>query len=383
MDGQTTHIARELEAATAAKKCHACGCFHDTVEALGRSDLARSLDEVLGKARSVFTDRESDCLGCKICWPAKGFNLAAEVVSLPSGAGCRADPPTARTGWPQLPGDYRVSRYSAPVAVCTLHSRGLEDAVSDEVHAGVSILGPLQTENLGIERVVANVVGNPHIRFLLLCGEDSGQAVGHYPGQSLLSLSENGVDEKGRIQGARGQRPVIENIDLEIVDHFRDQVEVLDHRGLCNVAEIVERIDDAASRDPGPATGGPTVSLGVRILRAEPPPRSVLDPAGFVVITPDRRRGRLLAEHYRYPGVLTTVVEGDAAADVMATLLQEGLVTRLDHAAYLGRELTRAEAALRDEAPYVQDRAPASDDENDPDFGGEADCGPSCPGECR
>ena len=33
----------------------------------------------------------------------------------------------------------------------------------------------------------------------------------------------------------------------------------------------------------------------------------------------------------------------------------EGCVTRLEHAAYLGRELQKAEAALRDGTPYVQD----------------------------
>jgi tetrahydromethanopterin S-methyltransferase subunit A len=42
----------------------------------------------------------------------------------------------------------------------------------------------------------------------------------------------------------------------------------------------------------------------------------------------------------------------------MATLLRARLVSRLDHSAYLSRELTRAEHALRTGGDYVQDRAP-------------------------
>ncbi len=56
--------------------------------------------------------------------------------------------------------------------------------------------------------------------------------------------------------------------------------------------------------------------------------------------------------------MLRTVVEGKQAGDLAATVLREKLVTRLDHAAYLGRELTRAEIALKEGTPYNQDRAP-------------------------
>jgi hypothetical protein len=39
-------------------------------------------------------------------------------------------------------------------------------------------------------------------------------------------------------------------------------------------------------------------------------------------------------------------------------VIEKKLVTRLDHAAYLGRELARAEWALKAGDPYVQDAAP-------------------------
>ena len=45
-------------------------------------------------------------------------------------------------------------------------------------------------------------------------------------------------------------------------------------------------------------------------------------------------------------------VEGPAA-----TAVERGFVTQLDHAAYLGRELAKAETALRSAADYEQDAA--------------------------
>ena len=79
----------------------------------------------------------------------------------------------------------------------------------------------------------------------------------------------------------------------------------------------------------------------------------MLDPAGYVVVIPERRRGILVVEHYKNEGVLDTVIEGEDPSSMMATLLGEGLITRLDHAAYLGREITRADRALREGLPYT------------------------------
>jgi tetrahydromethanopterin S-methyltransferase subunit A len=84
----------------------------------------------------------------------------------------------------------------------------------------------------------------------------------------------------------------------------------------------------------------------------------VSDPAGYFVIFIDRVRGLLSTEHYQNNGVLTTIVEGRSAAEVYMTAIERGLLTRLDHAAYLGRELARAEHSLSSGAPYVQDAAP-------------------------
>jgi tetrahydromethanopterin S-methyltransferase subunit A len=216
----------------------------------------------------------------------------------------------------------------------------------------------MQTENLGIERLVENVVSNPNLRFLVLCGEDTPGAVGHFPGQSLLALARTGTDQRGRIQGAKGKRPWLKNLDRAVLRHFREHVEVIDAIGVHDVSRIGRHVEECAERDPGPTMGAPDVGRCVSVLRAQGPDRLVPDPAGYLVVTPDRRRGLIAVEHYGNDGVLRTVVEGKQAEDLAATLLREKLVTRLDHAAYIGRELTRAEIALKERKPYIQDRAP-------------------------
>ena len=54
-------------------------------------------------------------------------------------------------------------------------------------------------------------------------------------------------------------------------------------------------------------------------------------------------------------GADRVTVVGDNAIDVLNTIIGQGLVTRLDHAGYLGRELQKAEIALRLKRSYSQD----------------------------
>jgi tetrahydromethanopterin S-methyltransferase subunit A len=358
VEERIAQITRALATATAADKCHSCGCFHDAVEVLVTSELVAPLAKPLAAARRTVRDREADCKGCASCWPADVLNVMAELGHLPAGVGCSMVVADHRDAWPRRPGDYRVLRHPAPVAVCTLHTRPLVDAVAALAPPGLSIVGSLQTENLGIEHLIDNVVANPHIRFLLLCGADTKTRVGHLPGQALLALARDGVDRSGRIRGARGVRPVLKNLERPLVDHFRGQVQVVDRRGLTAAEKVVDLIHELAGHDPGVVTVVPPACGDVRVIRAEPPVELILDPAGYVVIYLDRIRHLLAAEHYRSDGLLDTVIEGDSAVAVMATLLRERRVSRLDHTAYLSRELTRAEDALRTGGDYVQDQAP-------------------------
>ena len=59
--------------------------------------------------------------------------------------------------------------------------------------------------------------------------------------------------------------------------------------------------------------------------------------------------GRDPARHDR------ATVAGSSAREVLNTLIDLGLVSRLDHAGYLGRELQKAELALLLDRSYSQD----------------------------
>lgn len=60
--------------------------------------------------------------------------------------------------WSVITGDYIVGNPESPVAVATLASH-IEAELS-----GAAIARPCKTENLGIEKVVANIISNPNIR---------------------------------------------------------------------------------------------------------------------------------------------------------------------------------------------------------------------------
>lgn len=342
--------------ATAAKKCWHCGCLHSSLraieEAFPESGRPESLTAIVQLARSRLSDVKYDCLGCEVCWPALAINaLGVE------GDACPGEAADAREGWPPLPGSYDVLRYHAPVAICTLTDESLSKTVVAATWAEIALVGTMQTENLGIERLMQNTLANPNIRFVVLCGVDSRQVIGHRPGQSLIALVRSGVDERMRIIGAQGKRPVLHNLSREAIEHFRHTVEVVDMIGETSVPRILHAAKTCAARTPGaaePFAGTRSVPTVAGYL----PERTIVDPAGYFVIFPDCGRGLLMLEHYRNDGVLDIVIEGRAAAELYIPAIEKGLVSRLDHAAYLGKELARAERALLRSGAYVQDAAP-------------------------
>ena len=361
--------AAQLREAADANKCWQCGCLHGSLKAITSgvppSERGSALSEALDAASARLTNIKYDCLGCEVCYPA----LAMNALEIGADA-CAQAPVKPRDGWPPLPGSYEVLRYMAPVAVCTLADEVLVRALAQAAGAEIALVGPCQTENLGIERLIENTLNNPNIRFLLLCGADSRQAIGHLPGQALLSLAADGIDEHSRIIGARGKRPLLKNISAGMVEHFRRTVEVVDHIGFTAPDQVLEVARRLETRTPGPAEAF-AGRRAVSILRGTLPQRMTSDPAGYFVVYPDRVRGLLSLEHYANTGVLDVVIEGRTASEVYSVAVERELLSRLDHACYLGKELARAERALTTDEPYVQDAAPERPQEN---------CG--CSGSC-
>ncbi len=78
------------------------------------------------------------------------------------------------------------------------------------------------------------------------------------------------------------------------------------------------------------------------------------DPRGSVVIDVNHERGVIVAEHvHRGEGGLR--LESEDGLELGLALVSLGLVSRLEHAVYLGYELARAEERLRSRGRYVQE----------------------------
>jgi tetrahydromethanopterin S-methyltransferase subunit A len=148
-------------------------------------------------------------------------------------------------GWPIINGDYEVGDPESPVAATTLGAH----IESIPVDAGAAIAGPCKTENLGIEKMISNLISNPNIRFLILCGSE---VQGHITGQSIAALHKNGVDpEKRKIVDADGAIPFIENIPDEGIERFQTQMELVEMIDVEDAAAIQSKVKECIEKDPG------------------------------------------------------------------------------------------------------------------------------------
>ena len=159
-----------------------------------------------------------------------------------------ADKKSPASGWPLIKGDFHSGDANSPVAVVTMGSHLDEQGICD---AGAALCGSCKTENLGIEKVIANVIANPNIRFLLLCGTE---VKGHLSGQTLVALHKGGVKD-GRVVGAEGAIPFIENLNEAAIKRFQEQVEIVNIMESEDIGAIKAKINELKAKDPGAFAG--------------------------------------------------------------------------------------------------------------------------------
>lgn len=85
---------------------------------------------------------------------------------------------------------------------------------------------------------------------------------------------------------------------------------------------------------------------------------ATLDTKGIFKIFLDRTEGVLIAVQFELLDMTkpNNIIKGKTAESVYAEIIEKGLVSKLDHAAYLGNELAKAEIALRTGKEYIQDK---------------------------
>lgn len=265
-----------------------------------------------------------------------------------------------RRKWPFVPGKYFVNIPTAPVAVTTLGSVDLAPQVAKSPPDGLCIVGKVETENIGIEKVIKNILSNPSIRYLVCAGKEPPK---HLTGATIISLFENGIDERNNIIGSPGMRPQLPNTTQEEVRVFRERIQPVDMIGCTDVAEIHTKVEELVNTPLKTAgkvfesSPGPETATDVNHVFAEPvsPMRIKLDKGGYFVI--NIQDGALLVEHYDYKEKLLRIIEGPDARTVYLTIISNGWVEQLDHAAYLGAQLMKAELSQKYRFDFKQDGA--------------------------
>src|SRR5512136_3041550 len=163
-----------------------------------------------------------------------------------------ADKKSPASGWPKVKGDYISGDANSPVAIVTMGSHLDEKGLCD---AGAALCGSCKTENLGLEKVIANIISNPNIRFMLCCGTE---VKGHLAGQTMIALHKGGVKD-GRVVGAEGAIHFIENLTDAHIKRFQEQIEVVNIMESEDLGAIKAKMNELKARDPGAFAGDPIV----------------------------------------------------------------------------------------------------------------------------
>lgn len=144
--------------------------------------------------------------------------------------------------WPPVSGEYITGDPGSQAAVITLAS----ELDKERLTRHCALVGSMKTENIGIEKVVANIVSNTNIRYLLVCG---AEVHGHLSGDAIMAMHRSGIDEEGRIIEAKGAIPYITNIDSDTINIWRSQVEMIDLINVEDMDRIVQTIDGLAQKE--------------------------------------------------------------------------------------------------------------------------------------
>lgn len=359
----------ELETGIALAKCQKCGCMEGTLKSLAAILPAIGTHETAILMESISTSLEQmrpvqySCLGCEYCYPAVAQNAFSRAFpthdSEVTDLSCQFS--VSDESWPSVVGEYVVVDETASVAVSTLASTELPDRIVQCMPSGLAIVGKTETENIGIDKVVKNTITNPAIRYLIVAGREPK---GHLTGETVLALGENGVDDKGRVIGSHGKRPILRNVSAAEVQAFREQVQIVDMIECEDPAEIAAQVEElsrqfGASCGCSKCSGAAPISISktTRVTAIEPGDAVKMDRAGYFVIVPLVDRGIINVEHYAYDNSLLRIIEGKSARAIYRTIIEQGWVTELSHAAYLGKELAKAELSLEFSFKFVQDGA--------------------------
>lgn len=170
--------------------------------------------------------------------------------------------------WPYIAGDYFVVNEKSDIAVVTCGSYELPKALAN-LSNKIAIVGFCETENDGIAKILQNLVSNPNIRILIICGE---RVVGHEPGQTIIALYNNGIDENYRIIGSEGTIPILHpnyfrgGEPNKFVERFQKQIiKIVDAQGETDVEKIISLINQFSKQSLSPYPENPILPIKFKV----------------------------------------------------------------------------------------------------------------------
>ena len=231
---EAKRVLEQLAQAITRDECRSCDCLQGLITQI-ELDAAQDISLLTAPFKTPRAQWHS-CLGCDPCPPGALFadyirqQKQDQAAKQESGRPIRKAKPAA--DYPPEEGCYLRGNDYSPVAVVVIlrwmreeTPPEIENLVRVAIESGAALAGTLQTENIGLEKIICNLVANPNIRYLIVCGPESP---GHLVGETILALEKNGVDADKRIIGTNAPTPYLFNLPPESIARLRKQVKVLD-----------------------------------------------------------------------------------------------------------------------------------------------------------
>ena len=79
------------------------------------------------------------------------------------------------------------------------------------------------------------------------------------------------------------------------------------------------------------------------------------DPKGYFTVKPFFSQKKIFVRYYDSKDTLKYTFAGINTSQIIQAIIKRKLISRLEHAAYLGKEIEKAIISLKDKLDYVQD----------------------------
>jgi len=272
--------------------------------------------------------------------------------------------------WPFVPGRYHVLDDTAPVIVVMPDNALLARDLAALSVQGLCMVSAACRSVADVEKLAINIDANIAVHCIVLAGGVEGKT---YPALEALEaiFSDTAKISEKAATLAHKVRGKLKTLDFAAL---QKRVRVVNMLTCVDVDKIIAAVHKNATEGLRPDAGfvvqGHDTTLGIQRVIAPPSIAHDFktDKAGtFIIATKVKPKAKsIVVEHYNSKGELLRMIEGKTARDLCITLIRNGWVSRLDHAAYLGRELTLAEVSIEQGLPY-QPTTPADGDDDPAD----------------